>query len=139
MSTRLGRGREGERERGRKGAGCVAAGRGQRLDLDEGFERVLELLLQVVGLEDVNDTEVEDVAFRSFDTVPVLTEHRYGRPRRMAAHTHNSHTHTTVTTPFANGELLGASYRWVARRAAGDLDLDLDLHSCTPLRGGSMW
>ncbi len=37
------------------------------------------------------------------------------------------HTHTTVTTPLANGELFGASYRWVARRATADLDLDLDL------------
>ena len=96
-------------------------GGGSGLDLDERFERVLELLLEVVGLEHVNDTEVEDVAFRSFHTVPVLTEHRYRRPRRMAAHTHtHTHTHTTVTTPFANGDLQEASYRCVARRATAN-------------------
>ena len=57
----------------------------KKQDLHKGLERVLELLLERVGLQHVDDTEVEDVALRALNTVPVLAQHRHRRPSTNTA------------------------------------------------------
>ena len=57
----------------------------QTKDLHKGLERVLELLLERVGLQHIDDTEIKDVALRALNTVPVLAQHRHRRPSTNTA------------------------------------------------------
>jgi len=62
----------------------------QAKDLDKGLDRVLELLLERVGLQHIDDSKVKDVAFFALDTIPVLAQHRHRRPSTNTALSHRS-------------------------------------------------